>query len=134
MQARVDSSVVPASSTDVTPASAARSRMPGSSASSYWSRCVWQSPKVSGVVMAMPPMSAADGRIIATQRKYGQLANVGLAGTRYGKMPDTYTLGFKNFRSIEDATLEIAPLTVIYGPNGSGKSSLIYGLLTLRNS
>ena len=48
-------------------------------------------------------------------------------------MPDTYTLGFKNFRSIEDATVEIAPLTVIYGPNGSGKSSLIYGLLTLRN-
>ena len=48
-------------------------------------------------------------------------------------MPDTYTLGFKNFRSIEDATVEIAPLTVVYGPNGSGKSSLIYGLLTLRN-
>ena len=48
-------------------------------------------------------------------------------------MPDTYTLGLKNFRSIEDATVEIAPLTVIYGPNGSGKSSLIYGLLTLRN-
>ena len=48
-------------------------------------------------------------------------------------MPDTYTLGIKNFRSIEDATFEIAPLTVVYGPNGSGKSSLIYGLLTLRN-
>ena len=48
-------------------------------------------------------------------------------------MPDTYTLGLKNFRSIEDATLEISPLTVVYGPNGSGKSSLIYGLLTLRN-
>ena len=48
-------------------------------------------------------------------------------------MPDTYTLGLKNFRSIEDATVEIAPLTVVYGPNGSGKSSLIYGLLTLRN-
>ena len=48
-------------------------------------------------------------------------------------MADTYTLGLKNFRSIEDATVEIAPLTVVYGPNGSGKSSLIYGLLTLRN-
>lgn len=48
-------------------------------------------------------------------------------------MLDSYTLGLKNFRSIEDATFEIAPLTVIYGPNGSGKSSLIYGLLTLRN-
>ena len=48
-------------------------------------------------------------------------------------MPDTYTLNFQNFRSLEDATIEIAPLTVVYGPNGSGKSSLIYGLLTLRN-
>ena len=48
-------------------------------------------------------------------------------------MPDTYTLGLKNFRSLEDVTLEVAPLTVIYGPNGSGKSSLLYGLLTLRN-
>ncbi len=48
-------------------------------------------------------------------------------------MSDTYTLGFKNFRSLEDVTLEVAPLTVVYGPNGSGKSSLIYGLLTLRN-
>ena len=48
-------------------------------------------------------------------------------------MSDTYTLHLENFRSIRDATVEIAPLTVIYGPNGSGKSSLIYGLLTLRN-
>ena len=48
-------------------------------------------------------------------------------------MSDTYTLHLENFRSIRDATIEIAPLTVIYGPNGSGKSSLIYGLLTLRN-
>ena len=48
-------------------------------------------------------------------------------------MPDTYTLGFKNFRSLEEATIDVAPLTVVYGPNGSGKSSLIYGLLTLRN-
>ena len=48
-------------------------------------------------------------------------------------MSDTYTLHMENFRSIRDATVEIAPLTVIYGANGSGKSSLIYGLLTLRN-
>ena len=48
-------------------------------------------------------------------------------------MPDTYTLRFLNFRSIRDATVELAPLTVIYGANGSGKSSLIYGLLTLKN-
>ena len=48
-------------------------------------------------------------------------------------MPDTYTLRYKNFRSLEDVTVEVAPLTVVYGPNGSGKSSLIYGLLTLRN-
>ena len=48
-------------------------------------------------------------------------------------MSDTYTLHLQNFRSIRDARVEIAPLTVVYGPNGSGKSSLIYGLLTLKN-
>ena len=48
-------------------------------------------------------------------------------------MPDTYTLSFRNFRSLRDVTVDIAPLTVVYGPNGSGKSSLIYGLLTLKN-
>ena len=48
-------------------------------------------------------------------------------------MSDTYTLSLKNFRSIHDASIDIAPLTVLYGPNGVGKSSLLYGLLTLRN-
>ena len=48
-------------------------------------------------------------------------------------MSDKYTLGLKNFRSIRDAEIDIAPLTVVYGPNGSGKSSLIYGLLTMKN-
>ena len=48
-------------------------------------------------------------------------------------MSDTYTLKLRNFRSIRDASIDIAPLTVVYGPNGAGKSSLIYGLLTLRN-
>ena len=48
-------------------------------------------------------------------------------------MPDTYSLYLQNFRSIRSATVEIAPLTVVYGANGSGKSSLIYGLLTLKN-
>ena len=47
-------------------------------------------------------------------------------------MSDTYTLQLKNFRSIQEASVDIAPLTVIYGPNGSGKSSIIYGLLTLK--
>ncbi len=48
-------------------------------------------------------------------------------------MEDKYTISLKNFRSIRDATVDLAPLTVIYGKNGSGKSSLFYGLLTLRN-
>ncbi len=48
-------------------------------------------------------------------------------------MANAYTLHLKNFRSIRDASVDIAPLTVVYGPSGSGKSSLIYGLLTLRN-
>ena len=55
------------------------------------------------------------------------------AGQRNSEMSDTYTLHLQNFRSIRDARVEIAPLTVVYGPNGSGKSSLIYGLLTLKN-
>ena len=49
------------------------------------------------------------------------------------EMSDTYTLQYQNFRSLRDAKIDIAPLTVIYGSNGSGKSSMIYGLLTLRN-
>ncbi len=48
-------------------------------------------------------------------------------------MSDTYALHLQSFRSIRDAKVEIAPLTVVYGANGSGKSSLIYGLLTLKN-
>ncbi len=48
-------------------------------------------------------------------------------------MSDTYTLKLKNFRSLHDVSVDIAPLTVVYGPNGAGKSSLIYGLLTLKN-
>ena len=48
-------------------------------------------------------------------------------------MSDAYTLSLKNFRSIREASIDIAPLTVLYGPNGVGKSSLLYGLLTLRN-
>ena len=48
-------------------------------------------------------------------------------------MRKTYTLHLKNFRSIRDAKIDFAPLTVVYGPNGSGKSSLIFGLLTLKN-
>ncbi len=38
-----------------------------------------------------------------------------------------------NFRSIENAELEIAPLTVLYGPTASGKSSLLYALIVLKN-
>ena len=38
----------------------------------------------------------------------------------------------ENFRSIENQSVELAPITVVYGPNGSGKSSLLYSLLTLK--
>ena len=48
-------------------------------------------------------------------------------------MSDKYTLEISGFRSIRSASVDIAPLTVVYGPNGSGKSSLIYSLLTLKN-
>ena len=42
-------------------------------------------------------------------------------------------LDIKNFRSIKDQSVELAPITVLYGPNGSGKSSLIYALLIMKN-
>jgi len=42
-------------------------------------------------------------------------------------------LSIKNFRSIKDQTVELAPITVVYGPNAAGKSSLLYALLTLKN-
>jgi predicted ATPase len=39
----------------------------------------------------------------------------------------------KNFRSIQDQAVELAPITVIYGPNGAGKSSLLYALVAFKN-
>ncbi len=42
-------------------------------------------------------------------------------------------LHIKNFRSVENQDLELAPITLIYGPNGAGKSSLLYTLLALKN-
>jgi energy-coupling factor transporter ATP-binding protein EcfA2 len=39
----------------------------------------------------------------------------------------------ENFRSIERAEVELAPLVVLYGPTASGKSSLLYALLVLKN-
>jgi len=37
------------------------------------------------------------------------------------------------FRSVENAEVDLAPLTVLYGPTASGKSSLLYALLVLKN-
>lgn len=42
-------------------------------------------------------------------------------------------LDIRNFRSIRDQSVELAPITVLYGPNGSGKSSLLYALLVMKN-
>jgi hypothetical protein len=39
----------------------------------------------------------------------------------------------ENFRSIEHAEVELAPLVVLYGPTASGKSSLLYAPLVLKN-
>jgi predicted ATPase len=35
---------------------------------------------------------------------------------------------FRNFRALEDLTLELGPLTVLVGPNGCGKTSALEGL------
>ena len=42
-------------------------------------------------------------------------------------------LHIKNFRSIRQLDLELAPITVLYGQNGTGKSSALYAPLTMRN-
>jgi hypothetical protein len=42
-------------------------------------------------------------------------------------------LWIKNFRTIREQELDIAPITVLYGMNGTGKSSVLYALLTLKN-
>lgn len=43
-------------------------------------------------------------------------------------------LRISNFRSIEFASINIKPITVIYGPNSSGKSSILYAPLVLKNA
>lgn len=42
-------------------------------------------------------------------------------------------LAIRNFRSIEEAELELARVNVLYGPTASGKSSVLYALLVLKN-
>ncbi len=42
-------------------------------------------------------------------------------------------LHIKNFRSIKELELELAPITVLYGHNGTGKSSALYAPLTMKN-
>ncbi|MCS7165949.1 MAG: AAA family ATPase [Candidatus Calescibacterium sp.] len=39
----------------------------------------------------------------------------------------------KNFRSIKEQEIELAPLVVLYGPTSSGKTSLLYSILTFKN-
>lgn len=37
-------------------------------------------------------------------------------------------VSFKNFKSLQDVTIDLSPLTVLVGPNGSGKSSVLAGI------
>lgn len=39
----------------------------------------------------------------------------------------------KNFRSIADSKIELAPITLLYGVNGTGKSSVLYALPIFKN-
>lgn len=39
----------------------------------------------------------------------------------------------RNFRGIQNAHIDLGPLTILTGSNNSGKSSLMYGLLVLKN-
>lgn len=45
----------------------------------------------------------------------------------------SFKVSISNFRSIKNASLEIAPLTFIYGNNATGKSSVFYALNIFRN-
>lgn len=42
-------------------------------------------------------------------------------------------LAVRNFRSVENANVDLGPITVFFGPTSAGKSSLFYALLMLRN-
>ncbi len=42
-------------------------------------------------------------------------------------------ISVQNFRSIEDAEVDLNLITVLFGPTSSGKSTLLYALLALRN-
>jgi hypothetical protein len=42
-------------------------------------------------------------------------------------------LGIRNFRSIEQADIQLGRINVFYGPTASGKSSVLYALLVLKN-
>ena len=45
-----------------------------------------------------------------------------------------YALEIKNFKSIEELRMKIAPITVLVGPNNSGKSSILQALTLLKQS
>ena len=77
---------------------------------------------------------SGSSRAVARVVSLVQCSGIGITSScEKDVMSDSYSIRLQNFRSIRDATVGIAPLTVVYGQNGSGKSSLIYGLLTLRN-
>jgi predicted ATPase len=42
------------------------------------------------------------------------------------------SVGFKRFKALRNADLELQPFNLVVGPNGSGKSSLIQAILRLR--
>lgn len=60
------------------------------------------------------------------------LANYVAQHTRTPERPQMQ-LHIKNFRSIENLDLDLAPITLLYGHNGTGKSSALYAPLTMKN-
>jgi predicted ATPase len=40
---------------------------------------------------------------------------------------------FRNFRAIQDASIELGPFNVLIGANGSGKSTVVQAIMALRN-
>src|SRR5260370_25672042 len=50
-----------------------------------------------------------------------------------GSLAMIKTVKFQNFKVLKDATLDLAPFTLIVGPNGSGKSTALKALQYLAN-
>lgn len=53
---------------------------------------------------------------------------------RYGEIPLLTRFGVRNLKGLEEAEIELRPITILIGSNGSGKSTVAQALLLLKQS